>query len=173
MTRAAWWYRHQVARTLRRLEDPRWTLALAVAPDREGMMSRVWPAHLPRFKQGRGNLGDRMRRIFQSIGPARTVIIGSDIPHIEKHHIRSALAGLGSNKGVIGPASDGGYWLIGVDGTTVLPREFLGHVRWSTPFARSDTMATAAGWSWAEVAELDDVDTLSDLLRICAKAQRN
>ena len=41
---AAWWYRHQTARLLRRLRDPGWDLVLAVSPDIEGMTSRIWPA---------------------------------------------------------------------------------------------------------------------------------
>ena len=48
MTAAAWWFRHQTRRLLRRLQDPRWELILSVAPDREALQSRVWPAHLPR-----------------------------------------------------------------------------------------------------------------------------
>ena len=56
MGAAAWWFRHQTGRLLRRLEDPRWQLILAVAPDRDGLQSRVWPAHLPRLPQGGGDL---------------------------------------------------------------------------------------------------------------------
>ena len=45
LTASAWWFRHQVKRLLRRIDDPRWNVVLAVAPDRAGMLSRVWPAH--------------------------------------------------------------------------------------------------------------------------------
>ena len=51
MVGAAWWFRHQTAKLLRRLRDPRWDLVLAVSPDAEGLASRVWPADLPRFAQ--------------------------------------------------------------------------------------------------------------------------
>ena len=47
MVGAAWWFRHQTRRLLRRLEDPRWQLVLAVAPDVEGLPRRRWPAHPP------------------------------------------------------------------------------------------------------------------------------
>ncbi|NNK16068.1 MAG: hypothetical protein HKP51_04085, partial [Sulfitobacter sp.] len=46
---AAWWFRNQVSTLLRRIEDPRWQVVLAVSPDVEGVQSRVWPAHLPRW----------------------------------------------------------------------------------------------------------------------------
>ena len=52
MVAAAWWFRHQVARLLRDVEDPRWQVVLAVSPDHAGLNSRVWPAHLPRVAQG-------------------------------------------------------------------------------------------------------------------------
>ena len=87
MVAAAWWFRHQVARLLRRVEDPRWRLVLAVSPDTEGLASRVWPAHLPRMAQGRGDLGDRMGRIFRSLPPGRVCIIGADIPEIGRAHV--------------------------------------------------------------------------------------
>ncbi|MEO0359106.1 MAG: hypothetical protein AAF386_12620, partial [Pseudomonadota bacterium] len=48
MTAAAWWFRHQTRRVIRRLDDPRWSLTLAVAPDVEGYQSRIWPNHIPR-----------------------------------------------------------------------------------------------------------------------------
>ena len=41
MTAAAWWFRHQTARLLRRLRDPRWQIVLAVAPDRAGLADAV------------------------------------------------------------------------------------------------------------------------------------
>ncbi|WP_415405041.1 hypothetical protein [Tateyamaria sp. SN3-11] len=52
MVTAAWWFRHQVARLLRRIEDPRWRVVLAVAPDIDGPTSRVWPRHFMRWPQG-------------------------------------------------------------------------------------------------------------------------
>ena len=76
MIGAAWWFRHQVAGLLRRLDDPRWHLVLAVAPDHAGLTSRVWPAHLPRIPQGPGdyfsaavmtvepNFGDQSTRLL-------------------------------------------------------------------------------------------------------------
>jgi len=87
MVAAAWWFRHQAARLLRRIEDPRWRLVLAVSPDAEGRQSRVWPAHLPRVPQGKGTLGDRMARLLRGLPPGPVCIIGADIPAIGRAHI--------------------------------------------------------------------------------------
>ena len=71
MVAAAWWFRHQVRALLRRLDDPRWELVLAVAPD-GAVNAGHWPAHLPRVAQGRGDLGARMARLLRR--PARACV---------------------------------------------------------------------------------------------------
>ena len=163
MTASAWWFRHQVRRLLRRIEDPRWDTVLAVAPDREGLASRVWPGHLPRWPQGPGDLGDRMGRAFRDLGRGPLVIIGADIPGIEPGHIGRAFQALGAHDAVIGPAPDGGYWLIGMKRVRPVPRGLFQGVRWSTEHARADTLATIKGLRVATVETLADVDTVDDL----------
>ncbi|HCQ57301.1 MAG TPA: hypothetical protein DIU10_05265, partial [Sulfitobacter sp.] len=113
MVGAAWWFRHQTRRLLRRIEDPRWQVVLAVAPDVEGLQSRVWPAHLPRWPQGRGNLGDRMARMLRA-APGPACVIGADIPGINRKELARAFDALGRHDAVFGPAPDGGYWLVGL-----------------------------------------------------------
>lgn len=163
MTRAAWWFRHQCARLLRRLEDPRWQLCLAVSPDAEGLASRIWPAHLPRRPQGKGDLGARMSGLLRASPPGPACIIGADIPGIEKRHIARAFTALGSSDAVFGPAPDGGYWLIGLKRLSPPPPRFLCDVRWSTRDALEDSKATLPGFRIATVDTLDDVDTVEDL----------
>ncbi len=163
MTSAAWWFRHQSAALLRRLDDPRWNLILAVAPDNRGLTSRVWPAHLPRVPQGTGNLGDRMARQLRfHQGP--TCIIGADIPGIQTSHIAQAFKALGDHDAVFGPAPDGGYWLVGLKHA---PKPGLfANVRWSTEHALADSRATLQGARIATIATLADVDTAADLARL-------
>ena len=163
MTAAAWWFRHQVLSLLRRIEDPRWDTVLAVAPDVEGMRSRVWPAHLPRIPQGRGNLGDRMGRVFLTAPPGPVCIIGADIPGITRAHIARAFHKLGNHDACLGPAPDGGYWLVGMKQATRPPRSLFQNVRWSSEHALADTMASLPGKRIALIDTLQDVDTLADL----------
>ncbi|MEY8098101.1 TIGR04282 family arsenosugar biosynthesis glycosyltransferase [Falsihalocynthiibacter sp. S25ZX9] len=163
MVGAAWWFRHQVRNLLRRLEDPKWDLILAVSPDIEGLKSRVWPAHLPRISQGQGNLGDRMARVFRDLPAGPVLIIGGDIPGIQKRHITEAFAALGNHQAVFGPAPDGGYWLVGMKRVAAIPAAIFRNVRWSSETALADSRASLSGLSIAEISVLQDVDTVSDL----------
>lgn len=163
MTAAAWWFRHQTGALLRRLEDPRWQIVLAVAPDREGLQSRVWPGHLPRWAQGSGDLGARMARMLGQVPVGPACLIGADIPGITRAHIAEAFQALGDQDAVFGPAPDGGYWLIGLKHPRRQPPGFFKGVRWSTEHALADSMATLPNHRIAQVATLRDVDTADDL----------
>lgn len=163
MTAAAWWFRHQTAALIRRLQDPRWAVVLAVSPDFEGLQSRVWPAHLPRWPQGGGDLGCRMGRAFRDMPPGPVCLIGADIPDINCARIARAFDALGSHDAVFGPAPDGGYWLVGMKRARAVPATLFQNVRWSTQHALADTIASLGGASVALVDELRDVDTVDDL----------
>ncbi|QTN34474.1 TIGR04282 family arsenosugar biosynthesis glycosyltransferase [Cognatishimia activa] len=163
LTSSAWWFRHQVAGLLRRIEDPRWQTVLAVAPDVEGLKSRVWPEHLPRVPQGSGNLGDRMARVFRTMPNGPVCIIGADIPGITRARVGEAFKALGNHDAVFGPAPDGGYWLVGMKRQRPVPPCLFEGVRWSTDTALADSATTMKGLSIAHVATLRDVDTLADL----------
>ncbi len=163
MIDAAWWFRHQVAQLLRRLEDPRWDLILAVAPDTQALQARVWPAHLPRIPQGSGDLGARMAWVMRTRPPGAVCIIGGDIPGVEKPHIVRAFARLGNHGAVFGPAPDGGYWLVGLKRVGAVPTGLFEDVRWSSDHALSDSMATLPDSRIALIDTLQDVDTAADL----------
>ena len=159
---AAWWFRHQVARLLRRIKDPRWHVVLAVAPDIEGLKTRCWPARFERWPQAQGDLGDRMVRMMRrASGPV--CVIGADIPGVTRRHIADGFAALGRHDAVFGPAADGGYWLFGVKSGSALHPRMLRGVRWSTAHALADTRAAFLGKRIATVATLADVDTGEDL----------
>lgn len=166
---AARWFRHQAARLIRRLgRDPRWRAVLAVTPDAEGLASRVWPAHLPRAPQGSGDLGRRMARFLRgepgtAIGPGPVAVVGADIPALGARQIADAFRLLARHDAVLGPATDGGYWLIGLKRTRAVPRALLDGIRWSGPHAFEDTRARLSGLSVALAETLSDVDTAADL----------
>ena len=158
---AAWWYRHQCARLLRRLRDPRWDILLAVAPDR-AFGARVWPADLARVPQGRGDLGARMARLLRA-APGPACLIGSDIPGVLPRHIAGAFARLGTHDAVFGPAADGGFWLVGAKHPRRLPRTLFADARWSSEHALTDSLATLPGHRVALTDSLRDVDCAADL----------
>ena len=67
--------------------------------------------------QGGGGRGVRMQRQFQRAAKERArrvVLIGSDLPQLERADLASAFAALDHQAAVLGPACDGGYWLIGL-----------------------------------------------------------
>lgn len=169
MTAAAWWFRHQVKRLLRGIEDPRWDIVLAVAPDRVGMQSRVWPLHLARIPQGHGDLGDRMARVFRNVPTGPVCVIGGDIPGIGPKQIARAFTALGADDAVFGPAPDGGFWLIGLRKTHPLPAKLFQNVRWSTKYALPDTRASLGDLTVGLIDQLQDVDTIDDLAMTLAK----
>ncbi len=162
---AAWWFRHQSAALLRAASaDPRWETWVAVAPDREGRESRVWRADLPRWPQGEGDLGRRMGRVFRGFPPGPVVIVGADAPGVDRPRIWRAFQALGSADAVLGPATDGGYWLIGLKRTPRrAPARLFDGVRWSTADARRDTERSLRGLRIAHAATLSDVDEAADL----------
>lgn len=167
---AAWWFRHQTARLIRRLRDPRWHLVLAVSPDRAGMRSRIWPADLTRVPQGSGDLGLRMTRQLRAAPAGPVCVIGGDIPGITPAHIARAFDVLGHRDAVFGPAADGGYWLIGMKRVRRCPPGLLRPVRWSSPHALADSLTTLNGLSVGLADTLQDVDTAADLAALAHDA---
>ncbi|MGD9925664.1 MAG: DUF2064 domain-containing protein [Pseudorhodoplanes sp.] len=162
-TEALRFYRATTATVLRRLaRDPRWQLVLAVTPDHH-VRSRFWPADVVRLPQGVGGLGRRMR-LFLSVPRGRpTVLIGSDIPNVRPAHIAGALRKTTASNLVLGPAGDGGFWLIATQARP-LRRALFDNVRWSSEFALADTIRNWGG-AVALATRLSDVDTLEDYLQ--------
>jgi rSAM/selenodomain-associated transferase 1 len=150
-----------LALLLRRLgDDPRWRLWLALTPDEP----LTYPGVSRVVAQGEGDLGDRMARTCRQAPPGSVAIIGSDAPDIGGDDIAAAFAGLERADAVIGPAPDGGYWLIGFSQTQRQHLPFSGE-RWSTPPARADTLKNLAGKRVECLRELEDVDDAESYAR--------
>lgn len=162
--------RHATMGVLARMTHPAWHTTVAVTPD-GGTRWRLWPPHADRMPQGHGGLGRRMQRIMDRMAPGPVVIIGTDIPGIRASHVRDAFRLLGRHDAAVGPATDGGYWLVGLRRRPRVPRIFQA-VRWSSPHALADTLANLGGLSVARVAVLSDVDTAADLASSAAIAGR-
>ncbi len=162
MTAAAWWYRHQVDRMIRRLNGPKWCLRLAIAPD-TALRSSVWPIGVTRVAQRTGDLGQRMRRLFDVASPGPVLIVGGDVPALSARHITRAFDILGGSDAVFGPSLDGGFWLVGFGGAAPIPPGLFRNVRWSTADALADSIATLSGFRIAMTDTLGDVDEAADL----------
>jgi rSAM/selenodomain-associated transferase 1 len=166
-------YRHCLSYAALRLAgDKRWRTVLAIDPDRD-VAARFWPSRgrMVRLPQGKGDLGWRMQRLFASLPPGPTIIVGSDIPAMCAVHVAEAFAQLGRADVVFGRAPDGGYWLIGLKRTPRVLAPFAG-VRWSSLHALADTLANLQGKRVAFAATLSDVDAGEDLRQEHASAGR-
>lgn len=112
--------------------DPRWQTALSVAPDLATESRQpLWPTAVPRLPQGGGDLGDRLTRAFELAPQGNVLFVGTDMPDLSRHDIWRAIKTLRRAPCVIGPAEDGGFWLIGLRKRTSSKPPFS-HVRWSS-----------------------------------------
>ncbi len=157
-------FRGATASLIRRVaRDPRWQTVIAVSPDNATYDCGIWPAGIPRIPQGGGDLGARMGRLFRELPPGPVVIIGADIPGITRKHVATAFAALGNHDAVLGPADDGGYWLVGLRRRPRIA-EIFAAVRWSSEHTFDDTANNirGQGMSLAIVGTLADIDTGAD-----------
>jgi len=99
--------------------------------------------------QGGGTLGCRMQRQLRqgfAGGAERVVLIGTDLPGLERRDLTTALARLRLDPLVIGPASDGGYWLIGMNrgGFLRAGTHLMSGIAWGGPEVLAQTLDRAA-----------------------------
>ncbi|HEV2948206.1 MAG TPA: TIGR04282 family arsenosugar biosynthesis glycosyltransferase [Gemmataceae bacterium] len=114
--------------------------------------------------QPEGDLGRRMADFFESVfqrGADQAVLLGTDSPTLPLSYISSAFEQLEDVDLVLGPATDGGYYLIGLSGS--IPSIFQ-NMNWSRPSVLADTIDRLRGSSYrlGLLPAWYDVDTLDD-----------
>ncbi|ERN42247.1 hypothetical protein KR51_00011760 [Rubidibacter lacunae KORDI 51-2] len=117
--------------------------------------------------QSDGDLGQRLTAAFAGAfgsGKRRVAAIGIDCPDLSATILREAFAHLERSDLVLGPATDGGYYLIGMG---CFYSELFADIAWSTDVVRAQTLAIAGrlGLKSALLPELSDVDRPEDLVR--------
>lgn len=131
------------------------------------------------FLQQGDDLGDRLKLAFQKIfheGWERAVIIGSDSPLLPPGYIEQAFDALNSVDVVLGPATDGGYYLIGLARSArVLScyHHIFDHITWSTEKVYEQTVQAIRQYdlSQSDLNTWGDVDQKADLIRIAVEIQ--
>lgn len=118
--------------------------------------------------QGEGDLGQRMQSAFQTAfasGMEGVAIVGTDCPGLDAKIMAQAFEQLNSHDLVLGPATDGGYYLIGL--RRVIPELFAG-INWGTSEVREKTVAIAVslGLAVAYLPPLFDIDRPVDLAKV-------
>lgn len=127
------------------------------------------------------DLGARMQQAFATLfgkGYQRVFLVGTDVPSLPLDHYKQALALLDAHDVVLGPALDGGYYLLGLK----QPRpELFADIAWSTDHVLAVTQEKAAGLglkvallpSWRDVDTIDDLRALIDASAADAKKPKN
>lgn len=162
-------HRRMTEHTIARVKRLTTTRALAIEVRYQGgnqySMER-WLGHGISFRvQGNGDLGARLERAFRDAfqeGCKRVLVIGTDCPGLTIEILRSAMDALYASDLVLGPAGDGGYYLIGLRRPM---SQLFRDVMWGTEhvLARTLEIADELGLSRALLIPLDDVDLPEDL----------
>ena len=105
-----------------------------------------------------------MARVVMQMPPGPVVIVGTDSPRLHSDQVARAFGALGNRDAVFGPATDGGYWIVGLRRRPHFINPFRA-VRWSSEHALDDTLANLNGHSVAILDRLDDVDDVEGLAR--------
>lgn len=109
------------------------------------------------------DLGIRMKNAFKDsfdAGYENVLIVGSDLYDLKPDHIQNAFEKLKNNDVVIGPAEDGGYYLLGM-------RKLYPHVfhnkEWGTESVRKETLKDLLNVKVHQIEMLNDIDLYEDL----------
>lgn len=167
-------YRELAEQTLRRIALlPRaFDLEVTFTPaGRRGKVERWLAPVAPGARwtpQCEGDLGARMAAAFDTAfaaGASRVVLIGSDIPALSRVLVDEAFARLATEEIVVGPARDGGYYLIGLSRPCA---PLFEGIAWGTGAVLSQTLVAASrlARSVRLLAVLSDVDTAEDARRL-------
>ena len=129
--------------------------------------------------QGGGGLGSRMQRqLLRSFngGADQVVLIGSDLPGLESADLDAAFGALADAPLVLGPAADGGYWLIGLNraGFARAGAALMCGPRWGGEHVLADTELRAASMALPAVhlRQQNDLDCRADLAPWLRRAPR-
>jgi hypothetical protein len=136
-----------------------------------------WPAdRFEKSLQVKGDLGTKMKdafaRVLNAEGVDRVLIIGSDCLDLRPHHVHEAYEALEKHDFVIGPAKDGGYYLLGMKN---LHPEVFDNKTWSTESVLPDTLndIKSLGATVHLLETLSDVDFEEDLIQSMARQSGN
>ncbi len=145
-------------------------------PDLTWFEDLAFPEDAPRwFPQAKGDLGARLIAAFDRAfraGAEKVVVIGSDCPDLDPGILRQAFARLDDVRAVLGPAEDGGYYLIGL--RAPMPHLFT-KMDWSesTVLKRTLERLRLRGETFRLMPMHSDVDTFGDLKSLARRLAEN
>jgi uncharacterized protein len=137
---------------------------------------RDWLGEREFFRPQAGDdIGERMKNAFENAfteGFSKVVAIGSDLPDLPDDFLRRAFAQLESSDAVLGPSSDGGYYLIGFSRESFLPETFE-NIAWSRDGVFEQTLCVLKrhGRTTSLLPVWHDVDTAADLKALLLRSR--
>ncbi len=174
MQKASELYRGFVRTMLATCRSSCFDTVISCHPDHPVSDYREWLGSGFDFMVQKGeDIGHKMRNGFEqgfAIGFNRVILIGSDLPHLPAATIEEAVQKTGVCDVVIGPALDGGYYLVAMKQDRFFPKMF-DDIPWSTPDVLSMTLEKIAAGrrKLCLLAAMRDIDTLEDLNAVSAE----
>lgn len=141
--------------------DPRWRTVVRMAPDHA-----CWPG-VESEGQGRGGLGERLQRAYRTHAQGPVAAVGTDAPDVTPERVWRAFRAARRCGVALGPAEDGGFWILALDARRARTVRFPG-VRWSSPHALADTRAALGGRALLleTLVDVDDGEALRRWRRV-------
>jgi uncharacterized protein len=137
-------YRAFIQDTLETVQSLDITYHIAIHPPESQEAFVQWLGSSHQFVRQKGmNLGERLQNAFLTMfkkGYQQVIALASDSPDLPVEILRQAISSLQTHKVVIGPATDGGYYLIGFSHDFFLPEVFQ-NISWSTDTVLRDTLS--------------------------------
>jgi rSAM/selenodomain-associated transferase 1 len=162
------------ARFTRSAAEHGYSLQWACAPG-SGRLQEIVGLDATVHMQRGVDFADRLYHLavdMEASGVQRLVILGSDSPHLAESQVQEAFLAIEPGQVVLGPAEDGGYYLIGFDFTAGVPDFFRG-IEMSTPRVLEETVARASALNFSVclLSATFDVDGIDDLERLALKLE--
>jgi hypothetical protein len=161
-------YKCFVEDVLYKLRQERLPVRLCYHPPESGKMMRQWLGRGIEYQSQQGSdLGEKMSAAFASAfssGADRSILIGTDIPDLPGTFFTEGLSALANHDAVIGPAVDGGYYLIGFRNNAFRPSIFE-NIPWGTASVCNLTLTRlhACSASVYQLPQWLDIDSYMDL----------
>ncbi len=154
---AARLHRKLVERTLQVINESGLPFTLWTTGAHHDEFARWLGDDVPLMAQGEGDLGARLARV-----PAPAILLGADVPGLTAAHLRAAAEHLREVPAVVGPAADGGYYLLGLQ--RAMPFLFA-DMAWGTEGVLPETLRRlrAQDIEYRSLGELEDCDRPEDL----------
>ncbi len=169
-------YGNFVLDILARIESTQLSFTICLYPEQKKELIMGWLGDGYEYSHQKGvDLGERMVTAFLEAfagGHSRVILIGSDFPDLPQSFLEESLGALSTHDAVIGPAMDGGYYLIGFRDSTFSPQAFEG-MQWGMGgvFRQTLSILKERRKRVYVLPVWNDIDTIEDLRQLVERSE--